>query len=99
MIQWHLYKATTKFCGLSRQVVFHDRENEHDFVKPCQESDEMYVFILKLSWSLYTGPGAIGTLPTKIWVSPHKPWIVVVTAYGSGHETVAVLLPGFAIIW
>ena len=32
-IQWNLYKVTTKFCGLSRQVVFHDRENKHDFVK------------------------------------------------------------------
>ena len=32
-VQWNLYKATTKFYGLSRQVVFHDRENKHDFVK------------------------------------------------------------------
>ena len=32
-IQWNLYKATTKFCGLSREVVSHDRENKHDFVK------------------------------------------------------------------
>ena len=23
----NLYKATIKFCGLSRQVVFHDKEN------------------------------------------------------------------------
>ena len=33
LVQLNLYKATTKFCGLSRQVVFHDRENKHDFVK------------------------------------------------------------------
>ena len=33
LIQWNLYKATTKFCGLLRQVSFHDRENKHDFVK------------------------------------------------------------------
>ena len=26
-------KVSTKFCGFSRQVVFHDRENEHHFVK------------------------------------------------------------------
>ena len=26
-MEWNLYKATTKFCGFSRQVVFHDREN------------------------------------------------------------------------
>ena len=32
-VQWNLYKATTKFCGLSRQVVFHDREYKHYFVK------------------------------------------------------------------
>ena len=32
-MQWNLYKATTKFCSLSRQVVFHDKENKHDFVK------------------------------------------------------------------
>ena len=28
IMQWNLYKATTKFCGLSRQVVFHDREKK-----------------------------------------------------------------------
>ena len=40
-MQWNLYKATTKFCGLSRQVVFYDRENKHDFVKtvPCKCSN------------------------------------------------------------
>ena len=32
-IQWNLYKATIKFCGLSKQVVFHDREDKLDFVK------------------------------------------------------------------
>ena len=32
-IQWTLYKTTTRFCGLSRQVVYHDRENKDDFVK------------------------------------------------------------------
>ena len=33
MIQWNLYKATTQFCGFSRQVVSHDRENKHDFLQ------------------------------------------------------------------
>ena len=33
IIQWNLYKATIKFCVLSRQVVLHDRENKHDLVK------------------------------------------------------------------
>ena len=32
-LQWNLYKATIEFCGLSRQVVFHGRENKHDLVK------------------------------------------------------------------
>ena len=32
-LQWNLYKATTEFRGLSRQVVSHGRENKHDFVK------------------------------------------------------------------
>ena len=34
-IQWSLYKATTRFCGLSRQVVFHNKENKHDFYRYC----------------------------------------------------------------
>ena len=33
VLQWNLYKAITRCCGLSRQVVFHDREIEHNFVK------------------------------------------------------------------
>ena len=32
MVQWNLYKTATRFYGLSWQVVFHDRENKHDFV-------------------------------------------------------------------
>ena len=32
LLQWNLYKTTTKIYGFSRQVVFHDRGNEHDFV-------------------------------------------------------------------
>ena len=33
IIQWKLHKTTTKFCDLSKQVVFHGREKKHDFVK------------------------------------------------------------------
>ena len=29
LMQLNLYKVTTKICGLSRQVVFHDRDNKH----------------------------------------------------------------------
>ena len=33
----NLYNATTKFCGLSEQVVFHDRENKYNYVKTVQD--------------------------------------------------------------
>ena len=32
-IQWNLYKVTTELSGISRQVVFHNREDKHDFGK------------------------------------------------------------------
>ena len=38
-MQLNLYKVTTKICGLSRQVVFHDRDDKHDFVKTAPEKD------------------------------------------------------------
>ena len=41
--------------GLSRQVVFHDREHKHvSFFKPCQANDEMYVFLVRLCQSHHT---------------------------------------------
>ena len=43
LLQWNLYNATTKFCGLSEQVVSHDRKNKHDFVKSLPDK----------SWNLY----------------------------------------------
>ena len=33
LIQWNLYEVTTTWYGLSGQVVFHNREMKHDFVK------------------------------------------------------------------
>ena len=33
MIQWNLYKGNIEICGLSNQVVLHNRENKYDFVK------------------------------------------------------------------
>ena len=30
--QWNLYKETTKFSDLSRQLLFHNRDNKHDYV-------------------------------------------------------------------
>ena len=62
-IQWNLYKATTKFCGLSRQVVSHDRENKNDFVKTHAE---IYVFLVRLPWACYTGSTVYW------WVSARK---------------------------
>ena len=35
VLQWNLYKAITRCCGLSREVVFHDMEIKHDFGKDC----------------------------------------------------------------
>ena len=32
-VQWNLFKAITRFYGLSRQVVFQHRENKHDSIK------------------------------------------------------------------
>ena len=51
-IQWNLYKATTKFCGLSRQVVSHDisvPEKLASFIRHL--SDGLYVFYSN-SWNL-----------------------------------------------
>ena len=53
MIQWNLYKATTKFSGLSIEVVSHDRKKKHDFVKTA--NDEIYAFLIRLSRYHYTG--------------------------------------------
>ena len=62
-IQWNLYKATTKFCGLSRQVVSHDMENKHDFVKTLPDIWLNHVFLVKISQFHYRGstvaPGPI----------------------------------------
>ena len=35
LLQWNLYNATTKFHGLSRWVVFHDKEYKHDLIRDC----------------------------------------------------------------
>ena len=54
MYKCNLYKATTKCCGLSRQVVSHDKENKHDFEKAVL--DKWYilcVFINTFAVSLY----------------------------------------------
>ena len=32
-LQWNLYKVTSELCGPSWQVVFHNRDSKHDFVK------------------------------------------------------------------
>ena len=60
-LQWNLYEATTKFCGLSRQVVSHDSENKHDFVKTvpdkcwnlCVFSKTYTVFNIQVPLCLY----------------------------------------------
>ena len=52
-LQWNLYTATTKFCGLSRQVVSQDRENKHDFVKTAREVLKFMCFSKASPVSLY----------------------------------------------
>ena len=62
ILQWNLYKATTELCGLSRQVVFHSRENKHDFVKTvpgkwqnlCVFSKTSPVSLHRFHWSNIT---------------------------------------------
>ena len=49
-----LYKATIKFYGLCWQVVFHDREDDL-FFRLCQANDEIYLILVGLSQSHYTG--------------------------------------------
>ena len=54
MIQWNPYKATPKFYGLSRQVVFHDTENKHNFMKTVLDKlQNICVFIKTSLVSLY----------------------------------------------
>ena len=43
---WNLYNVTSEFCGLLRQVLFHDRENKYGFVKTV--ADCFYKIILIL---------------------------------------------------
>ena len=70
MIQWNLhnyiymyiyiYKATSKCCGLSRQVVFHDRENNIILYGMWQKNDKIDMFLVKFSRSHSTGSIVIG---------------------------------------
>ena len=54
-VQWNLYKATTIFCGLSRQVVFHDCENKHDFVKTMPGKLQNLCVLVRFPRPYYTG--------------------------------------------
>ena len=71
-IQWNPYKATTKFRGLPRQVVFHDRENKHDFVKTMSDKWLNLCVFSKTSPSHYTGSIVLGLWALTIlvkWIS------------------------------
>ena len=61
IIQWCLLKAFTKCCGLSRQMVFHDRQNKHDFVKK----------LLSKWWNMCGFPGLIIQVP--LYIRVHLP--------------------------
>ena len=30
-----MYEATTQLSGFSRQALFHDMDNKHEFYRPC----------------------------------------------------------------
>ena len=55
IIQWKLYKMTTKFCDLSKQMVLHGRENKHDFVKTVPGKWWNLCVFSKTSRSHYAG--------------------------------------------
>ena len=49
-LQWNLYESTNTLCGLSRQVVSHDREDKHDFLKIVPNKNvEIFVFFSQTS--------------------------------------------------
>ena len=52
---WNLYKATTAFCGISRQMVFHDRENKHDYAKTVPGKFKRNCVLVTFPQSHYTG--------------------------------------------
>ena len=61
MVQWNLYKTATRFYGLSRQVVFHDRENKHDFVWTVPDKLQNLCVLVRLPRFHYT----CSTVPLK----------------------------------
>ena len=57
VIQWiFLYRVTIEFCGPSRWVVFHQRENKHNFVKTLLGPISHYYMILD-NFSMTTATG------------------------------------------
>ena len=35
-VEWNLYKATTELFSITKQVLFHNRKNHHDFLKTAK---------------------------------------------------------------
>ena len=53
--QWNVYKATAKFCFLPRQVVTHEKENKHDFVKTVRNKWLHLWILVRLPQFYHTG--------------------------------------------
>ena len=68
-LRWNLYKATTKLCGLSRQVVSHDRENKHAFLKTVLDKCwHLCVFNKTSPVSLYRLHCIINSCDAEYWI-------------------------------
>ena len=59
LLQWNLYKATNKLCGLSRQVVSDNMENKHDILKTVPGKWQNLCAFSKTSQSHYTGSAVL----------------------------------------
>ena len=68
--KWNLYEVSTKSCGLSRQVVFHHRDSQHDFVKIVSgKLQDVCVFIKTSLVSLNMPHCALNLLPEQFPVT------------------------------
>ena len=102
VIQLNLCKVTTEYWCLSRQVVFHNRENKHDFVKTVPgKSSNLCVFYRKTSIISHTlvcnkivdHSDVVGALPvgaaptTSSYLTLHLALMDWVKTTGRLHET------------
>ena len=95
LLQWNLYKATTKFCGLTRHVVYHDRENKHDFVKTVPGKWWNLRVIVRLSLSHYTPPNEVGG--GVYWIHLVRPSVCPSVCRRHGFRSISQVCFGISI--